>query len=86
MSTIEIGSSVLRDIASLLNDEESLLKLQRYIRQLKRNRRIERGAVKNPPCCYTSAELTEHLQQGVREARQGMGQSTDELIKEAEAW
>lgn len=83
MRTMELGSSILRDVASLLSDEESLLKLQRYIRQLKRERRTE---IKKAPCCYTSAELTEHLHQGVREARQGMGQSTNELEKEVETW
>lgn len=83
MRTMELGSSILRDVASLLSDEESLLKLQSYIRQLKREKRTE---IKKTPCCYTSVELAERLQHGVKEARQGMGQSTDELEKDAETW
>lgn len=38
------------------------------------------------PCRYTLEELTEHVQCGVREARQGKGQATEEIMQEAEAW
>lgn len=35
MTTMELRSSVLQDIASLLSNDEAMLKLQKYIRQLK---------------------------------------------------
>lgn len=35
MTTMELRSSVLQDIASLLGNDEAMLKLQKYIRQLK---------------------------------------------------
>ena len=38
------------------------------------------------PCCYSKDELMQRVHQGVIEARQGKGITTDELMKEVEEW
>lgn len=40
----------------------------------------------NAPCRYSAEELAERVRRGVHEARQGKGQTTEELMQEAEAW
>ena len=39
-----------------------------------------------PPCRYTIEELKERVHKGVQDARAGKGVTTEELIKQSEAW
>lgn len=39
-----------------------------------------------PPCRYTVEELKERVHKGVQDARDGKGVTTEELIKQSEAW
>lgn len=41
MTTMELRSSVLQDIASLLGNDEAMLKLQKYIHHLKNELHID---------------------------------------------
>ena len=41
---------------------------------------------RDSPCKYDVGELTQRVRQGVQDARQGLGQSHDDLVKEAETW
>lgn len=39
-----------------------------------------------PPCRYTVEELKERVHKGVQDARDGKGVTTEELLKQSEAW
>lgn len=39
-----------------------------------------------PPCRYTVEELKERVHKGVQDARAGKGVTTEELLKQSEAW
>lgn len=83
MTTMELRASVFNDINALLENEDAMRKLSKYLRRL-RNEISTSG--QELPCAYTIQELTERIKRGTLEARQGAGQTTEELMDEAESW
>ena len=76
MTTMELRADIFENLNFLLDNEE----LKKYLCQLRN--KVERDS----PCKYDVDELTQRVRQGVQDARQGLGQSHDDLVKEAEAW
>ena len=76
MTTMELRADIFENLNFLLDNEEAMTQLKKYLCQLRN--KVERDS----PCKYDVDELT----QGVQDARQGLGQSHDDLVKEAEAW
>lgn len=86
MTTMEIRTSILRDMASLLENDEAMLKLQRYIRSLKREMKTERGITKQ----LYKKELQEDLREALgelKDVREGRAQlkSMKDLYAELES-
>lgn len=82
MTTIELHQSVLQDVISLLDDNEALKKLQKYIRRLK----SEKKAKEEMTVCEKE-EVMSDIKDGLRElklARQGKIklQTIEELLDE----
>ncbi|MDD2954401.1 MAG: hypothetical protein PHC95_14825 [Parabacteroides sp.] len=78
MTTMELRADIFENLNFLLDNEEAMTQLKKYLCQLRKN--VER------PCQYSVNELTQRVHQGVQDARQGLGQSHDDLVKEAEKW
>lgn len=47
MTAIDLRASVLRDIATLMNDDSAMLTLQRFLKKLKQETRAKARAEKN---------------------------------------
>lgn len=85
MTTMELRSSVLQDIASLLGNDEAMLKLQKYIRHLKSELHTDTTS-KNDFRKTLKKDLQDALKE-VKEAEEGKIQlgTMDDLYKELEA-
>ena len=79
MTTMELRADIFENLNFLLDNEEAMTQLKKYLCQLRN--KVERDS----PCKYDVDELTQRVRQGVQDARQGLGQSHDDLVKEAEA-
>ena len=64
MTTMELRTSILKDIASLLNNDEAMIKLHQYIRSLKQEVRAEKTASGK-----FKKELKQELQTALQEVR-----------------
>ena len=73
MTTMELRADIFENLNFLLDNEEAMTQLRN---------KLERDS----PCKYDVGELTQRVRQGVQDARQGLGQSHDDLVKEAETW
>ena len=80
MTTMELRADIFENLNFLLDNEEAMTQLKKYLCQLRN--KVERDS----PCKYDVDDLTQRVRQGVQDARQGLGQSQAELVKEAEAW
>ena len=74
MTTMELRADIFENLNFLLDNEEAMTQLKKYLCQLRN--KVERDV----------GELTQRVRQGVQDARQGLGQSHDDLVKEAETW
>lgn len=86
MTTMEIRTSILRDMASLLGNDEAMLKLQRYIRSLKREVKIEQDTTKQLAKKELKEDLCEALNE-LKEVQEGKAQlkSMKDLYLELES-
>ena len=80
MTSIELRADIFENLNFLLDNESAMTQLGKYLYDLRK--KVEQEA----PCQYTVEELTRRVRQGVKEARQGIGQSNEDLMKEAETW
>lgn len=64
MTTIELHQSVLQDVVSLLDDNEAMKKLQKYIRYLKSEKEI-----KDVVTADDKAEILSDIKEGLRELK-----------------
>lgn len=80
MTTMELRADIFENLNFLLDNEEAMTQLKKYLCQLRN--KVERDS----PYKYDVGELTQRVRQGVQDARQGLGQSHDDLVKEAETW
>ncbi len=87
MTTLEVRASVLRDIASLFGNDSAMLRLQGYVRSLKREVALDKKACAKT---YTHEELREDLREALQElkdVREGkiQPQTMQDLYMELEA-
>lgn len=80
MTSMELRADIFENLNFLLDDENAMTQLRKYLCNLRK--KVEQET----PCQYTVEELTQRVRQGVQEARQGLGQSNEDLMKEAEIW
>lgn len=57
---MELRQAVLQDVVTLLDDDEAMQKLQKYVRRIKKE--IAARPLVASPCCYTVRELEQRLQ------------------------
>lgn len=86
MTTMELRTSVLKDIASLLDNDSAMLQLQKFVRQLKRETRAKKEKLAVAPCIYTVEEVKERLNRTEADALSGKGITTQEVMKRIEKW
>ena len=75
MTTMELRADIFENLNFLLDNEEAMTQLKKYLCQLRN--KVERDS----PCKYDVGELTQRVRQGVQDARQGLGQSHDDLVR-----
>lgn len=82
MTTIQLQQSVLRDVISLLDDNESMEKLQKYLRRLKSKKTADEEMTPNE-----KQEILNDIKDGLQELqlmKQGKlkGRPVEELLNE----
>ncbi len=86
MTTLEVRASILRDIASLLNNDSAMLQLQTFVRSLKRKTNSEaKVSAHNAAREALKEDLKEALQE-LKDARAGKIKlrSMEDLYRELE--
>ena len=75
MTTMELRADIFENLNFLLDNEEAMTQLKKYLCQLRN--KVERDS----PCKYDVGELTQRVRQGVQDARQGLGQRSRNMVK-----
>lgn len=65
MATLEIRASVLKDIASILNNDEAMIKLQQYVRILKKEVKTAKVAEET----ISKKEILAGIKEGLEEVK-----------------
>lgn len=79
---MELDAMKIALAREILNTDNSEI-LKKVRKAFERARKCEDTL---PPCRYTIEELKERVHKGVQDARAGKGVTTEELIKQSEAW
>ena len=80
MTTMQLRADIFENLNLLLDNEDAMIQLRKYLHILRK--KVEQDI----PCQYIIEELSQRAWQGVQDARLGMGQSNEDLMKEAETW
>ncbi|WP_308550043.1 hypothetical protein [uncultured Parabacteroides sp.] len=80
MTTMQLRADIFENLNLLLDNEDAMIQLRKYLHILRK--KVEQDI----PCQYSIEELGQRAWQGVQDARLGMGQSNEDLMKEAETW
>lgn len=78
MTTMELRSSLLQEIASIIESDELTRKTLEYVRKLKTKAASHQSV---PPCQYTTEELEERLTASMKSYHQGKYCTSEELRK-----
>ncbi|MCD7850177.1 MAG: hypothetical protein LUH63_10830 [Parabacteroides sp.] len=78
MKTLELRASLMQEIVGLLDNDEAMEKLQKYIRRLKKEITVNAPAVQP----YTMAELNERINQAEDDVRTGRTLSNEQMFEE----
>lgn len=88
-STLKLQQSVLHDVASLLDDDEALKKLRKYIRQLRKERQEATVQEEEQPemTSEEKQEILNDISEGIKDAKRAMNgeiklQTIDEFLHE----
>ena len=87
--TITLDSSLKEEMIkyAVANKQSISSFVSKLINNALQTSRQENTAAKEVrPCCYSMEELSQRVHQGVIDAHQGKGITTDELMKEVEGW
>lgn len=80
MTTMELRQSVLQDVVSLLDNDEAMKKLQKYVRRIKKE--MAARSLPDAPCCHTVEELEQRLLKAGDQIEQGMAVDHEEAMKQ----
>ena len=78
MTTMELRSSLLQEIASIIESDELTRKTLEYVRKLKTKTTSQQSA---SPCQYTVEEIEQRLTASMKSYRQGKYCTSEELRK-----
>ena len=78
MTTMELRSSLLQEIASIIESDELTRKTLEYVRKLNTKAASHQST---PPCQYTTKELEERLTASMKSYHQGKYCTSEELRK-----
>ena len=78
MSTMELRSSLLQEIATIIESDELTRKTLEYVRKLKGKATAKQPAA---PCQYTVEELEQRLSSSIQSYRKGKYCTSEELRK-----
>lgn len=78
MNTLELRASLMQEIAGLLDNDEAMEKLQKYIHCLKKD--ISQKATVSKP--YTLAELNARIDRAEEDIFEGRTLSNEQVFKE----
>ena len=78
MKTLELRASLMQEIVGLLDNDEAMEKLQKYIRRLKKEITVNAPAVQP----YTMVELNERINQAEDDVRTGRPLSNEQMFEE----
>ena len=80
MTTMQLRADIFENLNLLLDNEDAMIQLRKYLHILRK--KVEQDI----PCQQSIEELGQRAWQGVQDARLGLGQSNEDLMKEAETW
>lgn len=76
---MELRQSVLQDVVSLLDNDEAMQKLQKYVSRIKKE--IAGRSLAEAPCCHTVSELEQRLQKADAEIEEGKAVTHEEAME-----
>lgn len=80
MTTIELKRTILRDVESLMGDEQAVQRLQRYIRRLKRERSQSMTLIEEDT--ISKEDILAGIDAGLKDVKAGKTRSAYDLLDE----
>lgn len=87
MSTMELRTSLLKEVAAIIADDDLTAEALKALKALRRKSRIMRKEQEvKSPCNYETETITKRAESALARYRQGEYASQDDMLKRTERW